>query len=191
MKGLVKATAFALVSLVATGVLANNKVGVSATLADEAARFGMVSESEWMSEIYRFEAGFMYNTNKDRMIDASILYTNKGQLDPNLDVGFKAKAALVVVDAVNKDTYGIMLGVFGRYWLPTPVPSALVAEVIHSPQIITFGEGDSMTELHVRAQTQLLRNLNGFVGYRSFRITQNNIDYFVDDAAHLGVELTF
>lgn len=191
MKGLVKATAVALVSLVATGVWAEAKVGVSATLADKAARFGVISESEWMSEIYRFEAGLMYNTKKDRLIDASILYTNKGQLDPNLDVGFKAKGAIVLPHGSAKDSYGIMLGAFGRYWLPTPVPSALVAEVIHSPQIITFGGADSLTELHVRAQTQLLRNLNGFVGFRSFIVTKDSVDYKLEDGAHIGIELTF
>lgn len=190
MKKIVKAAAFSLVGLMTTSVWAN-QVGLSVHLADETARIGMLSETEWMQEIYRFEAGFQYNENKDYLVDTSILYTNKGTLDPNLDVGFRAKAAFSSVNTLNQTTYGVMLGIYARYWLPTPVPSALVGEYLNSPQIITFGDGASMEEYWLRGQIQLLRNLNGFVGYRQFTVKGDVVDYDMGDGWHVGIEMTF
>lgn len=190
MKKMVKAAALSLACLVTTSVSAN-QVGLSVKLADESARIGMLSETEWMQEIYRFEAGFQYNENKDYLVDTSILYTNKGTFDPNLDVGFRAKAALATLDRMDETTYGVMLGIYARYWLPTPVPSALVAEYLNSPQIITFGDGNSMEEYSLRGQIQLLRNLNGFVGYRYFSIKNDAPDYDLEDGWHVGIELSF
>lgn len=191
MKYLLKAAALSLTTVFASTAMAE-RMGLTVHLADETARIGVISEAEWMQEIYRFEAGFQYNTNKDYIVDASILYTNKGMVDPNLDVGFKAKAALAAVDAANDNTIGILLGIYGRYWLPTPVPSAIVAEYLLSPQIITFGDADSMREYSLRYQLQLLRNLNGFVGYRYFEVDGGNtVSKVYEDGMHFGVELTF
>jgi hypothetical protein len=191
MNNWLKATAFCLIGLATTGAYAQ-KAGLSLQLADETARVGILSEADWMSEIYRFEAGFQYNNNKDYVVDASMLYTNKGLVDPNLDLGFKAKGAFIFLDEPDSDTYGALLGIYGRYWLPTPVPSALVAQYLLSPQILTFGDGKAMRELMVRGQVQLLRNMNGFVGYRRFSVEFDNLDTVeLDDGVHIGIELSF
>lgn len=194
MKKWLRVTAFCLAGAM-VGIAGNvqaQKAGLSLQLSDKTARVGILSESDWMSEIYRFEAGLQYNNNKDYVIDTSILYTNKGLVDPNLDLGFKAKGVFVSIDKPNMDAYGVLLGVYGRYWLPTSVPAAIVAEGMISPQIITFGDGKSMSEVMVRAQVQLLRNLNGFVGYRRYSLDFDEISTIeLEDGVHVGIEMTF
>lgn len=193
MKYVFKLAVFAFAGLFATGALAE-KAGISLKLADQTARIGVMSETEWMSENYRWDAGLQYDSDTNYIIDTSILYTNKGLVDPNLDLGFKGKLAYTNHDETGWDSYGVMLGAFGRYWLPTPVPSAIVLEGLYGPEILTWGAGKKTYELMARAQAQLLNNLTGFVGVRRFQVDYDKPgepSHRFENAAHIGIELAF
>lgn len=191
MKKWLQTTAFCVAGLVTFGASAQ-QAGLSFKLGDENARVGVFSESEWMSEVYRYDVGFEYNSNQDYVVDLSAMYLNKGLFNPNVDLGFKGKGVFAFMDDLNVDGYAAMLGVYGRFWLPTSVPSALVAEYLVAPQILSFGDADSMNEFMVRGQIQLLRNMNGFIGYRRFNVDFEAFkDVEIEDSVHIGVELSF
>jgi hypothetical protein len=163
--------------------------GLNLQLSDETFRIAGSSETEWMQEVYRLEAGIQYHNEQHHIADLSILYTSKGLVDPNVDFGFKAKFSYV--DQVDT-TYGVMLGAFGRYWLPTPIPVSAVGEFMISPKVMTFGEGESMQEWIGRVHIQMLRNLNLFIGYRLYEMdygSGRNVEF--ENEPHIGFDLRF
>lgn len=191
MKKALKTVAVSLAGLFASQATADT-MGVNLQLADETARIGLFSQMTTVQEFYRFEGSFQFDNDKSYLADASILYANKGILDPNIDLGFKAKLAYLDHDPSGDKTTGVLLGLQGKFWLPTPVPSALVVEYLHGPKILTTGDGDSLLEGNVRYQMQLLQNLNGHIGYRQFNVRKSGADnYHFDKGANIGVELTF
>jgi hypothetical protein len=175
-----------------SGLAIADKPSVIVQLANETAKLSLTSQTEWVQEIYRIEGGFQFDNDKNYALDASVLYKNKGLADPNLDIGFKGKLAYINMDKPSGNTFGALLGVQGAYWLPTRMPSALVAEYLFGPKILTTGDGDSMSEINIRYQMQLMTNLSGYVGYRQFKIKmENGPDIDFDDGAHIGIELSF
>lgn len=191
MKKILKTVAISLAGLFATQVTADS-MGFNLQLANETARIGFFNQTLDVSEHYRIDAGFQFDNDKSYLVDASVLYANKGMLDPNIDLGVKAKLAYVDHDPSGDKTTGMLLGVQGKFWLPTPVPSALMVEYLYAPKILTFGDGDYLSEANVRYQVQLLRSLNGYIGYRQFNVgLSGKSDYNFDKGANIGVELTF
>lgn len=194
MKNFFKLTAFALAACLMTNAHADNNAGVSLKLTDKSARIGVMSETKWMSENYVWDAGLQFDKDSNYILDTSLLYLNTGLIDPNLDLGVKGKILYANSDDLNLSSYGLMLGAFGRYWLPTSVPTAIVVEGLYGPEILTWGDGKNVTELMVRGQVRLLQNLTGFVGLRRFEVKYdkaNNPTHKFENSAHIGIELTF
>ncbi|UQB42090.1 hypothetical protein JX580_10585 [Thiomicrospira microaerophila] len=191
MKKTLKIAALGITGLLTTQASAD-KLGLNLQLADETARLGFFSESMGVNELYRYDAGFQFDNDKSYLVDASVLYANKGMLDPNIDLGVKAKLAYVDHDPSGDSTLGILMGVQAKYWLPTPVPSSLMLEYLYGPKILTTGDGDSLREGNVRYQVQLLRNLSGYVGYRQFNVHKSGGGYYnFDKGANIGIEFSF
>jgi len=168
-----------------------NEVGVTAQLANDSAKFGLFNSNLWMEETYRFDLGYQYNNDKDYVIDTSLAYVGKGVLDPNLDLGLKAKLVYAKAKDLNELGTGVLLGVHAAYWLPTATPTNISVEYLLSPEILAFSDAEQMNELSVRANIRLLRNLQAFVGYRHFEVDYSSDKVKFDDGAHLGFELAF
>lgn len=191
MKKVLKTVAISLAGLFATQATADI-IGLNLQLADESVRIGIFNQTMGVQEIYRLDGGVQFDNDKSYLVDASVLYANKGMLDPNLDLGVKAKLAYVDHDPTGEKTTGVLLGLQGKFWLPTPVPSALKVEYLYGPKVLTTGDGDSLREGNIRYQVQLLRSLNGYVGYRQFKVRKSGAGYYnFEKGANIGVELTF
>lgn len=191
MKKVIKVAALSIASLFAAQANAD-KLGVNLQLADETVKLGLFSEGVGVKELYRYDAGFQFDNDKSYLLDASVLYANKGTLDPNIDLGVKAKLAYLDHDPTGDSTLGVLMGVQARYWLPTPVPSSLMVEYLYGPKILTTGDGDSLREGNVRYQIQLLRSLSGYVGYRQFNVHKSGAGYYnFEKGVNIGLEFTF
>jgi hypothetical protein len=191
MKKVVRVCAIGTLSLFSSFALAEKQSAVL-QLADETAKIALSSETQWVQETYRVEAGFQFDNDSNYALDANVLYQNKGMLDPNIDIGFKAKLAYVAMDQSGDSTLGALLGIQASYWLPTPVPTALVGEYLYGPKILTTGDGEALTEAHIKFKAQLMTNLSGYVGYRRFTVNmENGASYDFDKGIHLGIELSF
>lgn len=169
-----------------------NSLGLDLAVSDETANFGLFSQAETPVDSTRYAAHYFYNEPGDRMYSASIGVQRKGMAgNPDLELGLKGKAYYVTQDEQDLDAFGLMLGVSGRYWLPTSSPASLSAEIMHSPEIVTSGDADSMTEMGVRADLQILPSVNAFVGFRYLAADFNlSSDYELDKNVHIGVEVT-
>ncbi|AHF00411.1 hypothetical protein THIAE_00420 [Thiomicrospira aerophila AL3] len=168
-----------------------NEMGVNAQIANDSAKFGVFSSDVWMQETYRFDLGYQYNKDKDYVIDTSLAYIGKGVLDPNLDLGVKGKFAYAKAKDIDKVGTGILLGVHAAYWLPTATPTNVTVEYLVAPEVLAFTDAENLNELSVRANIRLLRNLQGFVGYRRFEVEYKEAKVKFDDGAHIGFELAF
>ncbi|SFR64052.1 YfaZ family outer membrane protein [Thiomicrospira sp. ALE5] len=172
-------------------VAQGGEMGVNVQLANDSAKFGFFSSDLWMQETYRFDLGYQYNSDKDYVVDTSFAYIGKGVLDANLDLGVKGKFAYAQAKDIDKLGTGVMLGVHAAYWLPTATPSNVTLEYLVAPDILAFSDAENLNELSVRANIRLLRNLEGFVGYRRFEVEYKEAKVKFDDGAHIGFELSF
>jgi hypothetical protein len=168
-----------------------NEAGINAQISNDSAKFGFFSSDLWMQETYRFDLGYQFNNDEDYVIDTSLAYIGKGVLDPNLDLGLKAKFAYAQAKDVDELGTGILLGVHAAYWLPTATPTNVTVEYLVAPEILAFSEAENLNELSIRANIRLLRNLQGFAGYRQFEVDYKDAKVKFDDGAHIGFELAF
>ncbi|AEG30839.1 YfaZ family outer membrane protein [Thiomicrospira cyclica] len=183
--------ATALISASLPMVVHANEMGINVQLANDSAKFGFFSSDLWMQETYRFDLSYQYNNDKDYVIDTSFSYVGKGVLDPNLDLGVKGKFAYAKAKDIDKLGTGILLGVHAAYWLPTATPTNVTVEYLIAPEILAFSDAEKLNELSIRANVRLLRNLQGFVGYRHFEVEYKEAKVKFDDGAHIGFELAF
>ena len=191
MKKILQVCSFSTIGLLSSFAFANNQ-GATLQLADESIKLSLSSDTQWEQELYRLEAGFQFDNDSNYAVDASVLYKNKGMFDPNIDIGVKAKLTYIAIDQSSDSVIGALLGVQASYWLPTPMPSALVGEYLYGPKVLTTGDGDAMTEVHIKYQVQLMTNLSGYLGYRKLTVKMdNNASYDFDKGIHLGIELSF
>ena len=192
MKKMTPALLLSAASLITMPFMAQaNEAGIQVQLANDAAKFGFFSSDLWMQETYRFDLGYQYNNDKDYVVDTSLAYIGKGVLDPNLDLGLKAKFAYAKAKDIDKLGTGILLGFHAAYWLPTATPTNVTVEYLVAPEILAFSDAENLNELSVRANIRLLRNLQGFVGYRRFEVEYKEAKVKFDDGAHIGFELAF
>lgn len=187
----VKATVLSL-SVLSAGAVQASPMGVDLSLSDESANFALFSKVESPLGSTRYSADYFYNEPGDRFYSVSGNIQRRGMAgEPNLDLGLKGKGYFFTQDDHDLDGFGLMLGVTAEYWLPTQSPASLSVEMLHSPEIVTSGDADSMTEVLVRANMQLLPSVTGYIGYRSLTADfESDSGYEFDDNWHLGVELT-
>lgn len=168
-----------------------NSVGLDLAVSDETANFGVFSQTESPVDSARYAAHYFYNEPGDRLYSVSAGVQRKGMGgSPNLELGLKGKAFYMTQDSYDLDGYGLMLGVTGRYWLPTQAPASVSVEFMHAPEIVTSGDAEAATEMAVRADLQVLPNVTGFVGFRYLTMDMNvDSDYEFDKNLHIGVEV--
>jgi len=169
---------------------AGGNIAISNVTAD----LGVFSLIETSVDMTRVGANFFYNNEGDKMLSADIQVNRKGlTTNNNLEFGVKAKAFYLTQDALKDNGYGLMLGLTGRFWLPTEMPAGVFVEALHSPQIITGGNTEAVTDMLVRAEVRILPKVNVFLGYRllSVDFSQVKDSYEFDSNAHIGVEVGF
>ncbi|WP_373019939.1 YfaZ family outer membrane protein [Thiomicrorhabdus sp.] len=186
-----KAVLLAASTLLVTPVSADS-LGLDLAVSDETANFGIFSQAQSPVDSTRYAAHYFYNEPGDRVYSVSAGVERKGMAgNPNLELGLKGKAFYLTQDSHDLDGYGLMLGVSGRYWLPTQSPAAISVEVLHAPEIVASGDVNSMTEMAVRAELQILPSVTGFIGFR-YLTSDLTVDsnYELDKNAHIGVEVS-
>ncbi|MEA3405513.1 MAG: YfaZ family outer membrane protein [Pseudomonadota bacterium] len=177
--------------LVMAGSVQANPIGLDLAVSDETANFGAFSQTETPVDLTRYAAHYFYNEPGDRLYSASMQVQRKGMAgDPNLELGVKGKGFMFTQDSYDADGFGLMLGVTGRYWLPTQSPTSIGFEFMHAPEIVTSGDAQSATEMTARADIQILPTVSGFVGVRYLALDlEEKSNYEMDKNLHIGVEV--
>ena len=109
-----------------------------------------------------------------------------------LTFGLGAKAYAATIDSPNKDVQAIAIGGLAKYTIPNRMPMAVVLKGYYAPDITTFSDGKSFTDLNVNYQIEVTPGATAFAGYRLLQTNlKNHGDYSLDDSVHVGIRLNF
>ncbi len=109
---------------------------------------------------------------RDLVGSAALLFGTNLNLGPlHIQLGPQAYAALLKEE--NNDVFSLSIGTQLRYDILPSRAVSLVGHAYWSPDILTFGSADNLTDFMVRAEMLLGGRVTGFVGYRWFRLDLN------------------
>lgn len=142
--------------------------------------------------------GALINEEDDVIANASILVSGSSKGDVkglHLGVGVKAYiGSLDGPDAVSLDVDGGAVAIGGRvrYILPSKVPVAVLGEAYFAPDITNISDFDGLIEYRIGLELEITPSALAYIGYRKLEVTFNdNVEYDVDDSAHVGVRFEF
>jgi hypothetical protein len=141
--------------------------------------------------------GALVNQNNDVMVNAAILVSGSSAGDvKGLHFGVGAKAYGGTLDGesgnLNVDGGAIAIGGRIRYVFPGSAPIAVLGEVFYAPEVTSISDFDGLREYRFDIELEVTPSARAYIGYRQLEVTYNNdIDYEVDDEAHIGVRFEF
>ena len=135
--------------------------------------------------------GFFYNEDRDLVGMADLLMDVGDEVDVRrlaVRVGGRAYGAFLAPE--DQDVFGMGLGGEAEYFLNRARSVSVKLSLFYSPDIITFGQADNITDVSARLMTRLRDGTDIFVGYRSFEFDMP-VDREVDDNLHIGFRRSF
>ena len=140
------------------------------------------------------ELGFggFVNSDSDYMGSVGLMVQGipAGQSPLTFGLGVKAYAAHVHDPSDNVEA--ITLGGLAKYTIPGHIPMAAVAAVHYAPQITTFSDGKSFTDLGLNYFIEVTPGASAYIGYRYLHTElKDHGGYNFDDNIHVGVKLDF
>lgn len=143
---------------------------VEAALSDETAQVRYRSPSDLGGQP-NSEVSYAVFLSEDRDVvgSAALLFGTDLNLGGfQVQLGPQAYAALL--EEENNDVFALSLGAQLRYELVPSRSIALLGSAFWSPDILTFGSADNLTDFMVRAEMRLASQVIGFVGFRWFTL---------------------
>jgi hypothetical protein len=118
--------------------------------------------------------GLLLTEERDVVASATLLLDTEVRLIPRLSIQFGPQAYVALLSEENEDAFALAFGVQARYDLVRSGGIAIVGNAFYSPDVLTFGTADNITDFEARAEMRLNQQLMGFVGYRWFEMDQLN-----------------
>lgn len=137
-------------------------------------------------------AGFFYNEQRDLIAVGDLLAfvgDDVGVRSLELRVGTRVYGAFLALE--DQDIFGVGLGGEAQYYFNSARSTSVTLALFYSPDIVTFGAADNVTDASVRFMTRLRNGTDVFIGFRSFEIDLNVEDREVDDNMHIGFRRSF
>ncbi len=141
--------------------------------------------------------GALINEHNDFVANASILVSGSSAGDARaLHFGVGAKAYAGFLDGpkgnLNIDGGAIAIGGGLRYLFSTSMPIAILGEVFFAPEVTSIADFEGLLEYRLALELEITPSARAYIGYRKLEVSFNkNVDYDVDDAAHIGVRFEF
>jgi len=141
--------------------------------------------------------GALINEYNDVIANASILVSGSSTGDVKaLHFGVGAKAYVGTLEGPNDvldiDGGAIAIGARIRYVFPGNTPLAVLGEAYYAPEVTNLADFDGLIEYRVALELEVTPSARAYVGYRKLEVTfNNNVDFEVDDEAHVGVRFEF
>jgi hypothetical protein len=148
--------------------------------------------------------GALINEYNDVIANGSILVTGSSAGDvKGLHFGVGAKAYLGTLEgpgpgpgpgqgSLDVDGGAIAIGGRIRYLFPGTTPLAILGEAFYAPEVTSISDFDGLVEYRLALELEVTPSARAYIGYRNLEVTFNNdIDYEVDDEAHIGVRFEF
>jgi len=142
--------------------------------------------------------GALINEDNDVIANASILVSGSNAGDVkglHFGVGAKAYAGAIDGPGPNElDVNGGAIAIGGRvrYVFPGSAPLAVLGEAFFAPEVTSISDFDRLIEYRVALELEVTPSARAYIGYRLLEVEFNrNVDYEVDDNAHIGVRFEF
>jgi hypothetical protein len=137
--------------------------------------------------------GLFYNDSTDYLATAEMMVVGTGINErEDLEFGIGLKGYLGAVDEPDENVYAMALGAHARYVIPNSTPMGIVLEGFYAPDITSFGGTESVGEVSLRYEVQVVPNTLGYVGYRKLDVgLDGHSDVELDDNVHMGIRLIF
>jgi hypothetical protein len=142
--------------------------------------------------------GALINEHNDFIASASILVSGSSAGDvKGLHFGVGAKAYAGSIDgpdnsAIDADGGAIAIGGRIRYVFPGSAPLAILGEAFYAPEVTSISDFDGLFEYRVALELEVTPSARAYIGYKQLEVEiDRNIDYDVDDEAHIGVRFEF
>jgi hypothetical protein len=107
--------------------------------------------------------------DRDLVASAALLFGTTLDLGPlTVQLGPQAYAGLL--EEENEDVFALSVGGQLRYDLVRSQGIAIVGSAFWSPDILTFGQADNLTDFMARAEMRVAERVIAFAGYRWFEL---------------------
>ena len=142
-----------------------------------------------------------YSSGTTYILDISYLYTDGDHLASvgfsgqntlqgleGLTLGFGAKLAFA------EDFMALPLMAKAIYALPfnDSIPTtSLIGSFAYAPEVLTFLDGKTYSELRLEADMEIISNIHIFTGYRNIDTDYEAGDYNFNDSFYAGMKLSF
>lgn len=140
-------------------------------------------------------AGILSNENNDLFVNGSILVSGSGTGNVralHYGVGGKLYAGRLKTKPENLEGGGLAIGAMLRYVFPASTPLALLAEGYWAPAVTSFSDFDGIREYRVAVELEVTPSARAYIGYRKLRtVLDTDVNYDVDEKAHVGVRFAF
>jgi hypothetical protein len=147
------------------------------------------------STSYVADANYIYDKdNENSLIGIGAGATNKieGLEGVNLTVGAK-----VMVSSLHNEDF-VAVPFMGKidYKMPPLLynipPVSLEGKVLYAPNVLSFGDAESYTEMRAVANMEVINNVKGYVGYRNIETSYKNAgDVLFDNSFFAGVKIDY
>ena len=135
--------------------------------------------------------GLFFSENRDFVASAHY-YAHADRL------GFRGLTILVgpvaygaMLSRDNSDVFAVALGAEARYELLRRPELTIVGRAAYAPDILTFGSGDNLWDIVVRAEMPITDRIVGFGGYRLFEVDLLVGNEELEESIHLGLRYRF
>jgi len=142
--------------------------------------------------------GALVNEYNDVIANGSILVSGSAAGDvKGLHFGVGAKAYAGTLEgptstSLDVDGGAIAIGGRIRYIFPGNTPLAILGEAFYAPEVTSISDFDGLVEYRAALELEVTPSARAYIGYRRLDVTfSRDIDYKVDDEAHIGVRFEF
>ncbi|VAW50839.1 hypothetical protein MNBD_GAMMA05-1067 [hydrothermal vent metagenome] len=142
--------------------------------------------------------GALVNDENDVIASGFILVSGSSAGDVKaLHFGVGTKAYVGTLEgpgsgSIDVDGGAVAIGGRVRYVFPGSTPLAVLGEAFYAPEVTNISDFDGLVEYRVALELEVTPSARAYVGYRYLEVTfSDDIEYEVDDAAHIGVRFEF
>lgn len=135
--------------------------------------------------------GGLHDEEGGEVVFAGLHAVDKGRQLENIYIGVGGKLYFFTTD--EKDSGALGLGGFLRYSFPQFEGFGVSAHAYYAPDVIAFGGTESLRDLGIRLQYQLIPSARVYVGLRQLAISVEDLDRTVeiDEGLNVGVRIDF
>ena len=138
--------------------------------------------------------GLRFNDKDDIVIDAAFVSLDEAssKLTP-FQIGVGAKAYYGRYQRLDYDFSAIAIGGLFRYTIPSWLfPMTAAASLYYAPEITSFGDGESVLEIDISYEVEVVSSTQVYMGYRLLNVGfEQGSDAKIEDSVGFGIQLQF